>query len=1038
MCALLISSDASSNSPSHPPSSSSGRREDISSNEASSAALIISTVDGVLYTLDAFHGTLRGMFQSGPALVSQMSISENIPSYSNKHGESFDIIPGLDGTLYSYHSHELHQLPMRVQDVLTGPISTCFDSNCAGVVMGQSTKKLIAVDPSSGKVKWIHEADFSGHGFHSDDGHSESHTDEKGSNTNARENRTVLLQREDYNVKHVDVHTGTETWAVHLGSVQALDMGKRSTHGVSRVHINDDRDYDRVSFTAFDIHSHFLPRNEKENENAAFDNEKDPFSLFESNHPRSFPSIAFGEDGTTVFGVDVATMNIIWKKRFGSVVASVYGVDSDANWVDLNVIDVQDLDVLDGDSVDEECYLPSIEPEFGENLEEISSGAKSKKLISFPLASSSSIDVDSHISNPFLLTQNPASFKNTGAYDMELTTCDDDVHFTHIGFEGSSAFVAPSRLHKSLPACSPNKLYFDLPRSNNFLSLPHSHVNEDLLITSSPENKDFGEFEDIAKMYARLISLNISHKTEHGLFLTWKMVLLLFSSLMFGIVGGRYVYTRKKKDLIEQSPALLSLPRNFQSHRTTPQMQYMHHPRIEMQPLKLGDTRAINNTSEHFKERQALISGNISVTRSASLPQLNKYFSGATEDISLTDFRSESKRNRSNTDELDALPPFADGTYDSLAPNKTENHSANDATSSLSLAGVSTIDGIPFYRYTRYQSEFQEIIQLGEGGFGTVFKCSNTLDRREYAVKKVLLRSGVDSDGRLSEQFTQKLHRVLREVKILALLDHPNIVRYCTAWLELEVGDHDYGSPKKKSNFSRGFSSEYLAGTSVGGSLSPRRDLSNSYSHSDKFGRVDSKVNPLHLASFSFLDNDQFDDQSQNKMEGKGSSSSLISGSDEDTGFSWEDNPLHSRNKVHSEKREGLATIDDSSGVISDEESSSSPSDHSSSSSDILESTSNINWTDSDTQIVAHSQIYRKGDQTDPTYKDNFQGIRTSTHKYVLYIQMQLCLKTLQDYLRSRGRYVDIPSALRLFSQIARGMKFVHEKGLIHRDLKPA
>jgi serine/threonine protein kinase len=66
------------------------------------------------------------------------------------------------------------------------------------------------------------------------------------------------------------------------------------------------------------------------------------------------------------------------------------------------------------------------------------------------------------------------------------------------------------------------------------------------------------------------------------------------------------------------------------------------------------------------------------------------------------------------------------------------------------------------------------------------------------------------------------------------------------------------------------------------------------------------------------------------------------------------------------------------------------------------------------------------------------QRTHQKPHKYVLYIQMQLCLKTLQDYMRSRGSVIDIPSALQLFSQIARGMQFVHDKGLIHRDLKPA
>lgn len=87
--------------------------------------------------------------------------------------------------------------------------------------------------------------------------------------------------------------------------------------------------------------------------------------------------------------------------------------------------------------------------------------------------------------------------------------------------------------------------------------------------------------------------------------------------------------------------------------------------------------------------------------------------------------------------------------------------------------------GIPIVHYPRYASEFQQLRALGKGGFGSVFQCKNTLDGRNYAVKKVTVR-GSSYDG----AFKQKMDRVLREVKILAVLDHPNIVRYYAAWVE--------------------------------------------------------------------------------------------------------------------------------------------------------------------------------------------------------------------------------------------------------------
>jgi serine/threonine protein kinase len=398
---------------------------------------------------------------------------------------------------------------------------------------------------------------------------------------------------------------------------------------------------------------------------------------------------------------------------------------------------------------------------------------------------------------------------------------------------------------------------------------------------------------------------------------------------------------------------------------------------------------------------------------------------------------------------MESLIPTVAGTNPSMTAtlnnassvsNQTQTKASSETTS-LAIGGVSTIDGIPFYRYTRYQSEFHEKMQLGEGGFGTVFKCINTLDKREYAVKKVLLRSGVGSNGHLPEQFTQKLHRVLREVKILALLDHPNIVRYCTAWLELELSEDDGEFPTKAKNFSRGFSSEYLVGSTLGGeSFSPTRGSSKNHLHRSIFEARDAKENPLQWNDFSFLDSDQLDISTQRKLEARESSSSLLSGSDDDIGFSWERSPIaSSRHHTHIKKSDGLTTIEDRSINLSEDESNSSSSNPGSSSSNGSDVESNTNWSDCDSNVVTPPSE----EKTDSSYQQNKgnpgeQRTHKKTHKYVLYIQMQLCLKTLQDYMRSRGDTIDIPSALRLFSQIARGMQFVHEKGLIHRDLKPA
>ncbi|CAH3855050.1 eukaryotic translation initiation factor 2-alpha kinase 1-like [Pieris brassicae] len=76
--------------------------------------------------------------------------------------------------------------------------------------------------------------------------------------------------------------------------------------------------------------------------------------------------------------------------------------------------------------------------------------------------------------------------------------------------------------------------------------------------------------------------------------------------------------------------------------------------------------------------------------------------------------------------------------------------------------------------WSRYHKEFEELYFIAGGGFGSVFKARHRLDGVEYAVKKVFIKSS-DVDSIMSH---------LAEVKTVASLNHPNIVNYKAAWLE--------------------------------------------------------------------------------------------------------------------------------------------------------------------------------------------------------------------------------------------------------------
>lgn len=82
---------------------------------------------------------------------------------------------------------------------------------------------------------------------------------------------------------------------------------------------------------------------------------------------------------------------------------------------------------------------------------------------------------------------------------------------------------------------------------------------------------------------------------------------------------------------------------------------------------------------------------------------------------------------------------------------------------------------------SRYSNDFIELSFLGQGGQGTVVKVRNRLDRRIYAIKKVLLES---ERGRNKEYARLENMKLRREVTHISRMTHKNIVRYYQAWVE--------------------------------------------------------------------------------------------------------------------------------------------------------------------------------------------------------------------------------------------------------------
>lgn len=79
--------------------------------------------------------------------------------------------------------------------------------------------------------------------------------------------------------------------------------------------------------------------------------------------------------------------------------------------------------------------------------------------------------------------------------------------------------------------------------------------------------------------------------------------------------------------------------------------------------------------------------------------------------------------------------------------------------------------------YTRFEEDFTEQRVLGRGGFGVVVLAEHKLDGKAYAVKHIYFRGATEA------QVRDEMGN-LAEVRLLARLEHANVVRYYNAWID--------------------------------------------------------------------------------------------------------------------------------------------------------------------------------------------------------------------------------------------------------------
>ncbi|XP_004691713.1 PREDICTED: eukaryotic translation initiation factor 2-alpha kinase 1 isoform X1 [Condylura cristata] len=280
---------------------------------------------------------------------------------------------------------------------------------------------------------------------------------------------------------------------------------------------------------------------------------------------------------------------------------------------------------------------------------------------------------------------------------------------------------------------------------------------------------------------------------------------------------------------------------------------------------------------------------------------------------------------------------------------------------------------------SRYLNEFEELATLGKGGYGRVYKVRNKLDGQYYAIKKILIKGATKTD----------CMKVLREVKVLAGLQHPNIVGYHTAWIE----------------------HVHMA---------------------QMHNRISIQLPSLEVLSDQEDDRDQYDVRSD-----ESNSSSIIfaefASEKENGGLEHQNKRLvnYTSNLVMRNACEFESSLECQENGLANLSSRSVVEHH--------------------LPVRHKSDLGEISSSTEESSEENLSLLGQTEVKYhlMLHIQMQLCELSLWDWIverNKRGRecvdesacpYVMASVATKIFQELVEGVFYIHNMGIVHRDLKP-
>ncbi|XP_075419237.1 eukaryotic translation initiation factor 2-alpha kinase 3 [Tenrec ecaudatus] len=353
---------------------------------------------------------------------------------------------------------------------------------------------------------------------------------------------------------------------------------------------------------------------------------------------------------------------------------------------------------------------------------------------------------------------------------------------------------------------------------------------------------------------------------------------------------------------------------------------------------------------------------------------------------------------------------------------------------------------------SRYLTDFEPIQCMGRGGFGVVFEARNKVDDCNYAIKRIRL-----PNRELARE------KVMREVKALAKLEHPGIVRYFNAWLETppekwqekmdeiwlkdESTDWPLSSPspmdapsvkiRRMDPFSTKEHIEIITPSQRSRSFSVGISCGQTSSSESQFSPVEfpgndqadisGSLDPVHTLQDSCLTDCEVEDGT---MDGN------------DEGHSFELCPSEASDAQTRERTSSSIVFEDS-GCGNASSKGELKSNRLHIGNHYVRKLASLEHSSSESSSEPTLSVSPPRPTTlslDLT-KTTAEKLQPSSPKVYLYIQMQLCRKeNLKDWMNRRCAIEERERTvcLQIFLQIAEAVEFLHSKGLMHRDLKPS